>query len=117
MACLNCSRFSALAMTSGLAPIISTPYFSSTPCWCQVHGQVQAGLAAEGGQQGVGPLGLDHLGHDFPGQRLDVGAVGHARIGHDRGRIGVDQHDLVALLAQGLAGLGARNNRTRRPGR
>ncbi len=74
----------------------------------QVHRQVQARLAAEGGQQGVGPLGLDHLGDDLPGQRLDVGAVGHLRVGHDRGRVGVDQHDLVPLLAEGLAGLGAR---------
>ena len=41
-------------------------------------------------------------------QRLDVGHVGHAGIGHDRGRIGVDQHDLVAQAAQRLAGLGAR---------
>ena len=32
MAALNWSRSSALAMTSALAPIISTPYFSSTPC-------------------------------------------------------------------------------------
>ena len=30
-----------------------------------------------------------------------------ARIGHDRGRIRVHQHDLVALLAQRLAGLRA----------
>ena len=40
-------------------------------------------------------------------ERLDVGGVGHARVGHDRGRVGVDQHDLVAERAQGLAGLGA----------
>ena len=30
-----------------------------------------------------------------------------AGIGHDRGRVRVDQHDLVALFAQGLAGLRA----------
>ena len=29
-------------------------------------------------------------------QRLDVGVVGHARVGHDGGRIGVDQHYLIA---------------------
>ena len=28
-------------------------------------------------------------------------------IGHDGGRIGIDQHDLVAQFSQGLAGLGA----------
>ena len=31
MAALNWSRSSALAITSAVAPIISTPYFSSTP--------------------------------------------------------------------------------------
>jgi hypothetical protein len=41
-------------------------------------------------------------------QRLDVRAVGHARIGHDRGRVRIDQHDLVSLFAQRLAGLRAR---------
>ena len=39
--------------------------------------------------------------------RLDVGAVGEVRVGHDRGRVGVEQDDLVALLLQRLAGLGA----------
>ena len=68
----------------------------------EVHRQVQSGLPAERRQQGVGPLDLDHLGHDFPSERLDVGAVGRFRIGHDRGRIGVHQHDLVALFAQAL---------------
>ena len=51
------------------------------------HGQVEPGLAAEGGQQGVGPLALDDLGHDLGGERLDVGAVGELRVGHDGGRI------------------------------
>ena len=74
----------------------------------QVHRQVQPGLAAERRQEGVGPLGLDDLGDDLPGERLDVRAVGHVGVGHDRGRIRVDQHDLVTLFAQGLAGLRAR---------
>src|SRR5439155_21729187 len=73
----------------------------------QVHRGVQAGLAAQGGQQRVGPFLLDDLGHDLPGDRLDVGAVGRGRVGHDGRRVGVDQDDLVALLAQRLAGLGA----------
>ena len=43
-----------------------------------------------------------------PGQqRLDVGRVGELRVGHDRRRVRVDQDDLVALLAQDLAGLHA----------
>jgi len=74
----------------------------------EVHGQVQPGLPSQRGQQCVGPLGLDHLGHDLPGQRLDIGAMGRFGVGHDGGRIGIDQHDLVPLLLQRLARLGAR---------
>jgi hypothetical protein len=41
----------------------STPYFSSTPRFAQRDGQVERGLAAERGQQRVGPLlGDDALG-------------------------------------------------------
>ena len=74
-----------------------------------VEGQrgVEAGLAAHGRQEGVGALLLDDLGDDLRGDRLDVGGVGHLRVGHDRRRVGVDQDDAVALLAQRLAGLGA----------
>ncbi len=46
---------------------------------------------------------LDTLGRDG----LDVGAVGKLRVGHDGGRIGVDEDDAVALLLEGFAGLGA----------
>ncbi len=71
------------------------------------HGGVERGLAAEGGQQRVGPLAHDDLLHDLRRDRLDVGAVRELRVGHDRGRVGVDQDDAVALLAQGFAGLDA----------
>ena len=70
-------------------------------------GQVERGLAAEGGQQGVRPLDLDDLGHHLGHQRLDVGAVGERGVGHDGGRVRVDQHHLEALFHQHLAGLGA----------
>ena len=70
-------------------------------------GEVQRGLAAERRQQRVGALVLDDL-RDGPGQqRLDVRRVGELRVGHDRRRVGVDEDDLVALLAQDLAGLHA----------
>ena len=108
MAALNWSRSSALAITCGVGADHLDAVLLQHAVPDQVHGQVQPGLAAERRQQGVGPLGLDHLGHDLPGERLDVRPVGHLRIGHDGGRIGVDQHDLVALFAEGLAGLGAR---------
>jgi hypothetical protein len=50
---------------------------------------------------------VDDLFQHRPGDRLDVGRVGHARVGHDRRRVAVDQDDAKALLAQGLAGLRA----------
>ena len=73
----------------------------------QVHRGVEAGLPAERGQKCVRPFLGDDLLDDLPGDRLDVGAVGRLRIGHDRGRVGVDQHDRVAFLAEGLASLRA----------
>ena len=68
-------------------------------------GEVQRRLSAERRQQGVGTLAFDHLAHRTRQQRLDVGRVGELRVGHDRRRIGVDEHDLVALLTQDLARL------------
>ncbi len=70
-------------------------------------GQVEGGLAPQGGQKGVRPLHLDDLGHHFGHQGLDVGAVGEGGVGHDGGRVGVDQHHLETLLHEHLAGLGA----------
>ncbi len=42
IACLNFSRSSALSMASLVAPIISTPYFSSTPCLARSSAQLSA---------------------------------------------------------------------------
>ena len=73
---------------------------------------VQRGLAAHGRQQrktagkDVAFL-FDDLGDDFRRDRLDIGGVGQFRIGHDGGRIGIDQDDAVALFLQGLDRLGA----------
>ena len=74
----------------------------------EVERAIERGLPAHRRQERVGPLALDDLGEHRPGDRLDVGDVGHLRIGHDRRRIGVDQDDLVVLLAQRLARLRAR---------
>ncbi len=72
----------------------------------QVHRQIQAGLPAQGGQQGVGTLLGDHLLDHFPSQRFDVGPIGHFGIGHDGGRIGINQYDFIPLFPQRFAGLG-----------
>ncbi len=74
---------------------------------------VQRRLAAHGGQQHQlvvrpgGVLLLDDFGHDLRRDRLDIGGVGQLRVGHDGGRVGVDQHHPVALVLQRLHGLGA----------
>ena len=78
------------------------------PALVQGQADVQAGLAAERRQDGVGLLDGDDLLDDLGRDRLDVGPVGHLGVGHDRGRVRVDQDDLVPLLAQRLARLGAR---------
>jgi hypothetical protein len=90
-----------------LAPIISTPYFRQHAVLVQVERAVQRGLATHGRQHRIRALLGDDLLDHLPGDGLDVGDVGRGRVRHDRGRVAVHQDDLVALLAQRLAGLGA----------
>ena len=73
----------------------------------QVQGAVQCSLATHGRQQCVRALFLDDLGHRLPLDRLDVGGVGHGRVGHDGGWVGVHQDDAETFLAQGFTSLGA----------
>ena len=73
----------------------------------QLHGQVQAHLAAQVGQHGVGLLDVEDALHDLEGHGLDVNMVGHIRVGHDGCGVGVEQNGLNALCFQGPAGLGA----------
>ncbi len=68
-------------------------------------GEVQRRLPPERRQQGVRALLGDDLGDGAREQRLDIGRVGELRVGHDRRRVRVHEDDLVALLAQDLAGL------------
>ncbi len=73
----------------------------------QIDGQIEAGLPADGRQQGVWTFALDDGRQHVGRQRLDIGAVGQLRIGHDRRRIAVHEHDLEPFGAQRLARLGA----------
>ena len=74
----------------------------------QVHGQVQRRLTAEGGEHGIGALGIEDPLDDLRDQRLDVGRVREIGVGHDRGRVRVGQDHPVALLAEHPARLGPR---------
>ncbi len=69
--------------------------------------QVQPRLAAERGQHAVRALGGDDRVEVRQVHRLDVDAVGGLAVGHDRRRVGVDQHDFHAFFAQAAAGLAA----------
>ena len=73
----------------------------------QLHGEVQAHLAAEVGQHGVGLLDVEDALHDLEGHRLDVNMVGHVGVGHDGSGVGVEQNGLDALCFQGAARLRA----------
>ncbi len=75
--------------------------------------EVQRGLSANGGQHGESGAGrhlaldADDLFQIFERERLDVGAVGRLRVGHDGRRVRVGQHHFVALRLERLAGLRA----------
>ncbi len=73
----------------------------------QLDGQVQAGLAAEAGHQGVRTLVADDLGHIFQGEGLHIHLVGYVGVRHDGGRVGIHQDYLIPLFLEGQAGLGA----------
>ena len=107
---LKSLRSSPRSMAARSQPMISTSYLSRTPGARRARRpQVEAGLPAEGGQKRVGALLLDDLARTNSGvMRLDVGAVGESRVGHDGGRVAVDQHHSVAVGLQHLAGLRAR---------
>src|SRR5690606_28226887 len=78
----------------------------------EVAGDVEGGLAAEGGEDRVDggsevALLLDDLADGLGGDGLDVGSIREGRIGHDGGGVGVDEDDAVPLLLEGLARLHA----------
>ena len=83
--------------------------FDVVACQCarlrKLHRGVERGLAAHGRQQRVGLFARDDAFDDLGGDRLDVGGVGQAGVGHDGGGIGVHQDDAIALGLQRLAGL------------
>ena len=68
-------------------------------------GQVERGLAAEPGQQALGLLLGDDRLDRLDRQRLEVDDVGHRRVGHDRGRVRVDEDGPDALGTERATGL------------
>ena len=74
----------------------------------QLAREVERGLAAHRREQRVGALAAEHGADAFDVERLEVGAVGEAGVGHDRRRVRVDDDRPVAVLAQHLQRLAAR---------
>ena len=107
MAALKRSRSSAFLIAGELGADQLDAVALEDAALGELDRQVQAGLPAERRQQRVGPLALDDLLEHVGGERLDVGAVGELRVGHDRRRVRVDQDDAVALLLERLARLRA----------
>jgi hypothetical protein len=67
-------------MASTSTPMTLTPYFSR-------------------------PFFLDDVRHVGQVQGFHVSGIRHAGVGHDGGRVRVDQDDLIAQFSEGLAGL------------
>ncbi len=70
---------------------ISADQFDAKPIQGSIFGksnrQVEGGLPSHRWEQGIGPLKFNHLSDNVWRERLDIRAVRHFRIRHDRGRI------------------------------
>ncbi len=105
---LNCWRSSPFSIAAMFAPMSSTSYCSRTPASSSAIAALRAvwpprvGSSASG--RSLAMIVVEDLGRDG----LDVGRVGELGVGHDRGRVRVDEDDPQALLLQDAAGLRAR---------
>ena len=73
----------------------------------KVKRAVERRLPAHRRQNRVRPFLGNNLFHRLPLNRLDIGCVRHLRVGHNRRRVGIDENDAEALVAQRLARLRA----------
>ena len=70
--------------------------------------EIECGLTADSGQQRVRAFTTNYFRNGSECEWLDVSDVCGFRIGHDRCRVRIHQHDLIAFLAQCFAGLSSR---------
>lgn len=82
--------------------------FSQHALAFQLQRTVERGLTAHRRQYRIRALFFYDFAHHFPVDRLDVGGIGHFRVGHNGCRVGVDQDDAVTLFAQRLTRLRTR---------
>ena len=71
----------------------------------QFHRRVQRGLSAHRRQNRVRLFALDDRLDHVDRYRFDISPIGEFRIGHDRRRVRIYQHDPIAFFAQRLARL------------
>ena len=72
----------------------------------QLCAEIQSGLTAKVWQKCVRTFFGNDLLQSFYIERFNVSDISGFRVGHNCGRIGIDQNDLVAQFAKCLAGLG-----------
>ena len=108
IACPNASRSSAVWIALAEAPISSISSSASTPARSSSIARLSAVWPPSVGSSASGRSRRSTAGHALQVERLQVRRVGPVRVGHDRGRVGVDEHGAVALFAQHLERLHAR---------
>ncbi len=81
--------------------------FVQHPFTLQLQRAVQRRLSSRVWLRGVWRLLFNDFAHHFPVNWLDIRGIGHVRVGHDGGGVGIHQHYAVAFLAQGFARLRA----------
>ena len=104
---LKAWRSSPRSIASICTPITRTPCWSSTPAAHSSEDRFRPDWPPRFGNSasGFSLAMISATQSSVSGSMYVTSAM--PGIGHDRGRIGVDQHDLVAQPAQGLAGLRA----------
>ena len=71
----------------------------------QIERAIERRLATHGGQNCIRTLLGNNFLNRLPSDGLNVGDIGRIGVGHDRGRVAVDQNDFVTFFAQGFTGL------------
>ena len=70
--------------------------------------EVEGRLTAHGGEDCVDGMLVQNVFQRIHRQRHEVNMIRRHRIGHDGGRVGIDQDNFDAFFAKGAGGLGSR---------
>ncbi len=103
----KCCRSSVIAIVSMSTPMISMPCSAQNPCSCRRCARLSAVCPPIVGRTASGFSMADDLADRGGRERLEVDLVRRHRVGHDRGRVRVDEHHAVAFVAERAGGLRA----------